>query len=169
MSRWSLPYEAKGVVKREVIRITTPGTIVEGSMLPEGENNYIASVYYDKTGFGICFADISTGEVLFTESRDESVERGIINELSKFTPVELLVNEAFFDCKDVGEFLKTKLNCVVDPVDNEEYETSACVKTILSHFKKTSLSDLRLEDQGVRRLRGGEPLKLPEAHTEGRR
>ncbi len=141
------PYEAKGVVKREVIRITTPGTIVEGSMLPEGENNYIASVYCDKTGFGICFADISTGEVLFTESRDEPVERNIVNELSKFTPVELLVNDQLFDCKEVEEFIKTKLNCVVDPVDNEEYEATVCIKTILSHFKKTSLSDLGLDDR----------------------
>ena len=48
------PYEAKGVVKREVIRITTPGTIVEGSMLPEGENNYIASLFCDESGFGFC-------------------------------------------------------------------------------------------------------------------
>ncbi len=141
------PYEAKGVVKREVIRITTPGTIVEGSMLPEGENNYIASVYYAKEGFGICFADISTGEVLFTESRDESVERGIVNELSKFAPVELLVNEAFFDCKEVEDFLKTKLHCVVDPVDNSEYDNAACVKTILSQFKKKNLVDLGLEDR----------------------
>ena len=78
------PYEAKGVVKREVIRITTPGTIVEGSMLPEGENNYIASVFYDPAGFGICFADVSTGEALFTQSNEKDPERRIINELSKF-------------------------------------------------------------------------------------
>ncbi len=141
------PYEAKGVVKREVIRITTPGTVVEGSMLSEGENNYISSVYYDKTGFGICFADISTGEVLFTESVDKNVERNIINELSKFKPVEILINDKFLSCKEAGEFIKHKLNCVVDNVDSSIYNDVYCEKILLSHFKKSSLAELGLSDK----------------------
>ncbi len=141
------PYEAKGVVKREVIRITTPGTVVDGNMLSEGENNYIASVYYDKNGYGICFADISTGEVLFTENSEGNPERGIINELSKFKPVEILVNERFFDCKEAAVFIKQKLGSVVGAVDNEIYEDSYCVKVLLSHFGKQNLSELSLENR----------------------
>lgn len=138
------PYEAKGVVKREVIRITTPGTIVEGSMLNEGENNYIASVYYTKFGFGICFADISTGEVIFTENSEGVAERGVINELSKFKPVELLCNTAFFDCKEAGNFIKQKLGCIVDAVSDEIYESFYANKLLLDHFKKESLYELGL-------------------------
>ena len=114
------PYEAKGVVKREVIRITTPGTIVEGSMLPEGENNYIASVYYDASGYGVCFADVSTGEARFTQYTGSEPERGLINELSQFAPKELLINPAFSDCKQAREFVQNRLQCVVDPVNEEE-------------------------------------------------
>lgn len=106
------PYEAKGVVKREVIRITTPGTIVEGSMLPEGENNYIASVYYDPSGYGVCFADVSTGEARFTQYTGSEPERGLINELSQFAPKELLINPAFSDCKQAREFVQNRLQCV---------------------------------------------------------
>ena len=139
------PYEAKGVVKREVIRITTPGTIVEGSMLPEGENNYIASVFYDPAGFGICFADVSTGEALFTQSNEKDPERRIINELSKFAPKELLFNGKFVDCLEARDFIKSRLRCVVDPQDDGVYEQKTCVKAVLSQFNKPDLESLGLK------------------------
>ena len=139
------PYEAKGVVKREVIRITTPGTIVEGSMLPEGENNYIASVYYDPSGYGVCFADISTGEARFTQYTGSEPERGLINELSQFAPKELLINSAFSDCKQAREFVQNRLQCVVDPVNEEEYQQKKCARVLLEQFGKDQLEGLELQ------------------------
>ncbi len=139
------PYEAKGVVKREVIRITTPGTIVEGSMLPEGENNYIASVFYEESGFGICFADVSTGEALFTQSNEKDPERRIINELSKFSPKELLFNTGFLDCLEARDFLKSRLHCVTDPQEDAVYDQKTCVRAVLSQFGKPDLESLGLK------------------------
>ncbi len=139
------PYEAKGVVKREVIRITTPGTIVEGSMLPEGENNYIASVFYDESGFGVCFADVSTGEALFTQSNEKDPERRIINELSKFSPKELLFNGRFLDCLEARDFIKSRLHCVADPQEDAVYDQKNCVRTVLSQFGKPDLESLGLK------------------------
>lgn len=139
------PYEAKGVVKREVIRITTPGTIVEGNMLPEGENNYIASVYCEKDGFGICFADVSTGQALFTQVNTSDPERGIINELSKYSPKELLYNPAFLEYQEAQDFVKNRLHCVVDPQDGEVYDQKACVKSVLGQFHKPDLESLELD------------------------
>ena len=140
------PYEAKGVVKREVIRITTPGTIVEGSMLPEGENNYIASVYYTPEGYGICFADISTGEARFTQYCGEDPERSVIGELSKFSPREILINPGFYDCAEARDFIRNRLQCVVDPVDAEDYEQKRAVKLVLEQFEADSLDDLELKN-----------------------
>jgi DNA mismatch repair protein MutS len=140
------PYEAKGVVKREVIRITTPGTIVEGSMLPEGENNYIASIYYTPEGYGACFADVSTGEAQFTQYEGSDAERGIINELSKFSPRELLINSAFYDCADARDFLQNRLQCVVDPMEDSVYEQKQAVRLVLDQFQAEDLEELRLKN-----------------------
>ena len=140
------PYLAKGVVKREVIRITTPGTVIESTMLPEGENNYLASVYKAADGFGICFADISTGEVRFCENREKDVERAIISELSRFSPVELLFNEGFLDCKDAAAFLKQRLSCTVDPMDEEIYDPDSCGSRIVKQFGR-GLTALSLQDK----------------------
>ena len=86
------PFLAKGVVKREVVRITTPGTVIESTMLPEGENNYIGSVYLAEKGVGVCFADISTGEMQFAEFIDADPAKRLIDELSRFSPRELIGN-----------------------------------------------------------------------------
>ena len=128
------PYQAKGVVRREVIRITTPGTIFESSMLIEGENNYLCSLYMGEDGYGICFADISTGELQFCENRDKDIERNIIGEFSRFCPAELLFNDRFLDCREAANFLKQRLNCTVDQVDSEVYDLDACGKRIVEHF-----------------------------------
>ncbi|HIQ59013.1 MAG TPA: DNA mismatch repair protein MutS [Candidatus Merdivicinus intestinavium] len=139
------PYEAKGVVKREVIRITTPGTIVEGSMLPEGENNYIASVYYDPSGFGVCFADVSTGEARFTQYTGPEPERGLVNELSKFAPKELLINPGFSECAEARDFVQSRLRCVVDPVEETEYQQKKCARVLTEQFGREQLEKLELQ------------------------
>ena len=139
------PYEAKGVVKREVIRITTPGTIVEGSMLPEGENNYIASLFCDESGFGACFADVSTGEALFTQSNEKDPERCIINELSKFSPKEILYNGKFLDFKEAADFVKARLRCVADPQPDTAYDQKTCLRAVLSQFSAPDLEALELK------------------------
>ena len=94
------PALAKGIVKRSVIRVITPGTVMESSMLDEAKNNYIASAYYQGDKVGICFADISTGELeatTLTAEKGESLSRAVIDALSRFTPREILINPEFTD------------------------------------------------------------------------
>ena len=96
------PAKAKGLVKRDVIRVITPGTVIEDGMLDETKNNYLASAYLGKTSFGVCFADASTGEVNVTEIPEDDREKRLIDELMRFAPSELLIIDftAFPELKD---------------------------------------------------------------------
>lgn len=148
------PYLAKGVVKREVIRITTPGTVIESTMLPEGENNYIGSVYVQtegSRGIGVCFADISTGEMQFAQLPGNDLSRTLVGELSRFSPRELLVNPYCQQMAEVQDFLANRLQCVQDRWAEEDYREDTFAKEILTQFQAASLADLELE---------GKPLAL---------
>ena len=81
------PAAAKGIVRRDVIRVITPGTVIESSMLDESKNNYLASVCATHGNVGMCFIDISTGEVNLTEF-SENVEQRVINEMGRYNPTE---------------------------------------------------------------------------------
>ena len=87
------PALAKGLVKREVIRVITPGTIIETSMLDEGSNNYIGSIFCRPDGYGLCFADISTGEIQATQLNEKDYGEKLINDLARFSPSELIFNK----------------------------------------------------------------------------
>ena len=87
------PALAKGLVRREIIRKITPGTVLESSMLDESRNNYIGAVYQDSRGAGLCFCDISTGEVFASQLSEGGVSEEICNELARFSPRELLLSD----------------------------------------------------------------------------
>ena len=105
------PALAKGLVKRDVIRVITPGTIVETSMLDESANNYIASIWCEGEGFGACFTDISTGELHVTEYAGKDFQNKLTQELGRFAPSEAVFTEALLDKKTVVGFIKEKLGC----------------------------------------------------------
>ena len=107
------PALAKGLVERGVIRVVTPGTLYEDSMLDEGRNNYIASFCVEKDVCGMVFADISTGEFHAYEKRGKTLERDMIAEISRYVPSELLFNESFMDCKDVNSFVHFRMQGAV--------------------------------------------------------
>ncbi len=86
------PAQAKGLVRREVVRVITPGTVIETDLLTDNKNNYLASLYIDENGAGICFADISTAQISATYFAGASVENEIANELTTFSPKELITN-----------------------------------------------------------------------------
>ena len=87
------PKQAKGIVKREVVRIVTPGTNLDAQALDETKNNYIMCIVYIADRYGISVADISTGEYLVTELPDSS---RLMDEISRFVPAEIICNEAFY-------------------------------------------------------------------------
>jgi len=141
------PSLAKGLVQREVIRVITPGTIVETSMLDEGTNNFIASIFCDTKGFGVCFTDISTGEINTTEYIGRDAQQKLINELGRFLPSEIIFNQSFLDYKQVTSFIKNKLGCSANLTDDDEQIIGSAHKIITSHFNVQQLSELSLEDK----------------------
>lgn len=137
------PALAKGVVKRKVIRVVTPGTLIESNMLAEDVNNYIACILCDPKGWGLAFADISTGQ-LFVSQFSSSQQEEVINELSRYNPSEIIFNEGILDKTAVTNFMKDKLHCLADLYENEKFELAAAEKLIVRHFSQ-ELSELGLE------------------------
>ena len=105
------PATAKGLVDRDIIRIVTPGTLMESSMLEEGRNNFIAAVCLDAGGAGVCFCDISTGEVSAAAFTGAGWWEHLMNELGRFSPREAVLNTDAWDHQDLRDFLKARLEC----------------------------------------------------------
>ena len=140
------PRLAKGVVKREVIRVVTPGTLVETSMLDEGQNNFIASICSEGEQYGLAVADISTGEIhaaQFTDPDDSTLK----NELSRFAPNEIVFHPAFLDKKEMAEFIRNRLSCCAECLREEQYDFSEAQRRVLEQFGKSDLSELSLDQR----------------------
>lgn len=142
------PAVAKGLVKRDVIRVITPGTVIESSFLNEERNNYIASVIAQKRGYAVCFCDISTGDTYLTERQTSDVASDIIDELSRFMPSELLLNETAASLKPLVSFLQNRLSCVCETLSEEDVQEESCKAVIESHFKQ-SVSEIEAVQTGV--------------------
>ena len=115
------PALAKGLVKREVIRVITPGTIVESYMLDESRNNYLCVINFQESGCGICFADVSTGEVSVTQLDGEGVEDAVTAEISRFSPSEILVSEQVISNEAISGFIKNRAG--IETVDTLSAES----------------------------------------------
>ena len=148
------PALAKGLVKRDILRVITPGTVIESSMLDEGKNNFLAGICLDEGGAGMCFADVSTGEVHVTELAGEDLEARIINELGRFVPSEVVLNAAASQVKDVSDFLTQRINCTVNVSDDEDFLPRE--DELRERFRLGSLSQAGLEERhlAVRSLCG---------------
>lgn len=140
------PALAKGLVKRGVIRLVTPGTVIENNLLNEEKNNYIASIVIEKNRFAVCFADVSTGDVYLTEQKAQNVSIEVVNELSKFSPSEILFNEELVAHREIGRFIREKLRCVCEMFDAGQMEGQRCLSTVLAHFSGNTLEDLGIEE-----------------------
>ncbi len=103
------PTTAKGIVKRDVVRIITPGTVTDGSMLVDSRNNYLCAVYLDGDAAGIAVADISTAEIYATDFADGDIMHKTINEIGLFSPSEIIVNLPESSCKEIIDFATVRL------------------------------------------------------------
>ena len=138
------PKKAKGLVKREIIRTITPGTVIEASMLQEDCNNYICSVYLSATGAGVCFADITTGEMLATDMVGSDAVVYVMNELGRFLPRETLLNPSAAAEEQLSRFLREHIECGTECMQEETYAMDACMQQVRGHF--SNLEDNLLED-----------------------
>ena len=126
------PALAKGIVKRDVIRIVTPGTVTESSMLDEARSNYICAVKLGPEDGGIAFCDVTTGEFCCAGFRSDSVSH-IVNELGRFTPTEAVLSVEAGEERRITDFLSSKLSAMPEP-DGGRFEYMPCAAEVCSRF-----------------------------------
>ncbi len=140
------PSTAKGLVRRDIVRIVTPGTVMESSMLDDSSNNFICTVFTQKSKTGLSFCDISTGELYATLVDGDSQESRIKDELLKFSPKEILIGGDAVKFKTLAMFIKDKLTASVSMLDDEEFSYADSEKAIIKQFGKENLSELGLNE-----------------------
>lgn len=145
------PAETKGIVVRDVIRIVTPGTLTDSSMLDDGRNNYICSIFYDEAEkiCAVASADISTGEAFLSVFEGKELENGVINELSRCNPAEIIFPESFLSLKNVADFIKVRLECAVTLRDKECFDTALKRTMLEGFFSAESVSKLGISENGA--------------------
>lgn len=136
------PALAKGLVKRDIVRIITPGTVMESSMLDESKNNFIACCYADGATIGLCFADISTGELHCTQISGEGYIDSLKNELFRFSPTEILIGGDIGNLADLKQLIRDKLSAVVDMLEDECFEFNSAFETVKKQFGEKQANDL---------------------------
>lgn len=115
------PKEAKGIVKRDVIRVVTPGTVIESNMLDEKKNNYIVSIYKNGIYFGLSICDVTTGTFLSTKIDKTNNFTMLLDELSKYNPAEIIVNKMLFNCREEIDEIKLRFNTYINCFDEEKF------------------------------------------------
>ena len=130
------PSAAKGLVKRGIIRVVTPGTVIEGSMLDESRNNYLAALYArpDSGDCGVCFCDCSTGELQATTLSGDDVDLRVSNELGRFNPSEIVVNPAMAENAPVQAFIEKRLHCRLEKLPQPQGGEAALEQAVLTHY-----------------------------------
>ncbi len=130
------PATAKGIVKRDVVRIVTPGTVIESNMLDESKNNYLASVFISDKSCGLAFVDVSTGEVHLDSTADNDAAEHIINRLGCYSPREVIINKYAASVKTISDFIKNRLSVDYQIVSEKDYDVDELKSTISAHLPK---------------------------------
>ncbi len=150
------PKFAKGIVKREVVRIVTPGTNLNMQALDESKNNYIMCIVYIDDNFGMGVCDVTTGDFFVTEL-DSS--RKLLDEIAKFAPSEIICNESLLVSGIDLEDLKNRLGIAVYALDSWYFDDAMCEKSLKEHFKVASLEGLGLSDYNCGMISAGSLLQ----------
>lgn len=128
------PSTAKGIVKRDVIRMITPGTLIESSLLDEKKNNYICSIYLTDDGIGVAFADISTGQISVTAFSGEDRVSKLITEIGVYAPREVVINTEVSKINGLEHFLRDRLFAVINDKTPERFDASYALKSVAGRF-----------------------------------
>ena len=150
------PKQAKGMVRREVIRVVTPGTNINEQALDEGKNNYIMCIVSLSDQFGVATADVTTGDFFVTEVDSK---RRLLDEIYKFSPTEVVCNEALFMSGLDIDDLKNRVGIVLYSLENWYFDDSLCENTLKEHFRVNSLEGLGLADLECGMIASGSLLK----------
>ncbi|MGN0416277.1 MAG: DNA mismatch repair protein MutS [Agathobacter sp.] len=150
------PKLAKGIVKREVIRVVTPGTNLDMQSLDESKNNYLMCIVYASDRYGIAIADASTGDYFVTEVDSE---RKLLDEMNRFAPSEIICNEPFYMSGVDIDDMKERLQIAVSALDAWYFGDELARETLLSHFHVQSLEGLGIADYDSGVIAAGALLK----------
>ena len=137
------PKLAKGLVKREITQIIAPGTNTRSDLLDDNSNNYIFCICHLEEKTGIAMADVTTGDFLITEVDDD---RSLMDELCKFSPSEIVCNEAFLVCGIDLNDLKNRIGCVISSLEPHFFDDDRCKNILIKHFKVNSITGLGIAD-----------------------
>lgn len=137
------PKTAKGIVKREVVRIVTPGTNLDTQALDESKNNYIMCIVYIADRYGVSVADITTGDYFVTEIEDSA---RLMDEIYRFSPSEIICNEAFYMSGMDLDGMMDRLGITIYSLDAWYFDDAVCRQKLLDHFKVSSFAGLGLAD-----------------------
>lgn len=150
------PKQTKGLVKREVVRIVTPGTNLSTQSLDESKNNYLMGIVYIDGCFGISVVDVTTGDYLATEVDSN---RKLIDEINKFMPSEIICNDAFFMSGIDIDDLRNRMQIAVSSLESWYFDEALCERTLKEHFKINTLSGLGLSEFRVATVAAGVVLR----------
>ena len=144
------PALAKGLVKREVVRVITPGTVIESSLLKENQNNYICAVYMGEDEFGLCYADISTAQMYATSFHSGDVETELKNALGSVSPREVILNLGRSKLPQVEDFITNRLSSVISDGQSGRFELEVAKEAVISQFPTYADDDLLSDKPLVR-------------------
>mgnify|MGYP002550402479 FL=1 len=130
------PKKAKGIVKRDVIRVVTPGTVMESNLLEEKKNNYLMCIYKSGIFYGVTVCDISTGDFRTTQIKDNNNFALLMDEISRYSPAELIVNPMMYECSEEIEKIRTRFDVYITKLEEEEFaeneDTTAIVYNLVN-------------------------------------
>ena len=130
------PATAKGIVKRDVVRIVTPGTVIESNMLDESKNNYLASVFITEKNCGLAFVDVSTGEVHLDSTSSSDTVAHVLNRLGCYSPSEVIINKYGASVKSIADFVKNRLSVDFQIVSEKDYDIHQLSDVVKQHISE---------------------------------
>ena len=147
------PAQAKGLVRREVVRVITPGTLIETNLLSEQKNNYLCALYMGEFEYGVCFADISTAQVYATSFDGNNMDARLRNELGTYEPREILCNLSRTHMGEIGEFVESRLDMMLTDAQAARFELDDAMARVKAQFGESLRAD-QLEDRAMIRAVG---------------
>ena len=137
------PKQAKGIVKREVIRVVTPGTVIESNLLDEKKNNYIMSVYKSGIYFGIAVCDVSTGDFRATQIKETNNFSAALDEISRYSPAEIVVNNLMYDTTEEIAKIRERFQIYLSKQEDNKFSNN--VEELTSKYNVVDESENKIE------------------------
>ena len=142
------PALAKGLVKREVIRVVTPGTVIEGNLLSETKNNYLCAIFMGENDCGVAFADVSTARVSATYFCGDEMLNKLRNELGTYAPSEVVFNLSASKLPEIADFIRSNLGAMLNDNRPTQFQYEESRRRVQSHFSD-SIKDGELENKAL--------------------